>query len=36
MTLYLEKVVYENQKWVQGSGYLLGRYGKGRSTPLSP
>ena len=26
----------KNQVWVHGSGYLLGRYGKDRSTPLSP
>ena len=36
MTPYLEKVVYKNQKWAWGSGYLSGRYGKDRSTPLSP
>ena len=26
----------KNWVWVQGSGYLLGRYGNDRSTPLSP
>ena len=36
VTPYLEKTVCEkNQTWVQGSGYLLGRYGKNRNTHLS-
>ena len=35
-TLYLEKTFVKNQTWVQESGYLLGKYDKDRSTPLSP
>ena len=34
--LILEKAVYEKLDRVRGSGYLSGRYGKDRSTPLSP
>ena len=34
--LILEKVVCEKPDRVRGSGYLSGRYGKDRSTPLSP
>ena len=33
---YLEKTTYEKPNLGSGSGYLLGRYGKDRSTPLSP
>ena len=36
VTPYLEKVIYEKPDRVRGSGYLSGRYGKDRSTPLSP
>ena len=36
MTPYLEKVVCEKPDRARGLGYLLGRYGKNRSTPLSP
>ena len=36
VTPYLEKVICEKPDRVRGSGYLSGRYGKDRSTPLSP
>ena len=35
-SLFLENVVNEKSDHVQGSGYLPRRYGKNRSTPLSP
>ena len=35
-TPYLEKVIYEKPDRVWGSGYLSEKYGKDRSTPLSP
>ena len=34
--LILEKAVCEKPDRVRGSGYLSGRYGNDRSTPLSP
>ena len=37
MTPYLEKIcLLKKSSLVRGSGYLLERYGKDRSAPLSP
>ena len=35
-SLFWKKVVCEKSDRVRGSGYLSGRYGMDRSTPLSP
>ena len=35
-SLFWKRLVYEKPNRVRGSGYLSGRYGKDRSTPLSP
>ena len=35
-SLFWKKVIYEKPDRAQGSGYLSRRYGKDRSTPLTP
>ena len=35
-SLFWKRVVCEKPDRIRGSGYLLGRYGKDHSTPLSP